>query len=213
MYENNMPKSFVYAAMVVDNFWGTKSLMAMCESTNSKKATIFKWPITFIDFHPCLSVPLCHFVATHPIQRIKSTFRQPGRTVANVNITDQARSATDVDFILVLKRPQTIASLRQDPPLDLSFWSFLTFLHHGIEEVERHLLWKFFKKIRRKSWSNVPPKLLACIRFLYKVVHKIGRLRKFNRSREIEFNFLDYLHEIWHTCSACSWLQKMPQIF
>ena len=30
--------------------------------------------------------------------------------------------------------------LRQDPPLDLSFWSFLTFLHHGIEEVERHIL-------------------------------------------------------------------------
>ena len=27
-------------------------------------------------------------------------------------------------------------------PLDLSFWSFLTFLHHGIEEVERHVLWK-----------------------------------------------------------------------
>ena len=81
--------------------------------------------------------------------------------------------------------------LRQDPPpLDLSFWSFLTFLHHGIEEVERHLLWKFYKQIRRKSWSNVPPKLLACIGFLYKVVHKIGRLRKFNRSREIEFNFL-----------------------
>ena len=35
----------------------------------------------------------------------------------------------------------------------------------------------------------MPRKLLACIRFLYKVVHKIGRLRKFNRSREIEFNF------------------------
>ena len=26
--------------------------------------------------------------------------------------------------------------------------------------------------------------------FVYKVVHKIGCLRKFNRSREIEFNFL-----------------------
>ena len=78
----------------------------------------------------------------------------------------------------------------KDHPLDLSFWSFLTFLHHGIEEVERHLLWKFYKKIQRKSWSNVQPKLLACIGFLYKVVHKIGRLRKFNRSREIEFNFL-----------------------
>ena len=74
-------------------------------------------------------------------------------------------------------------------PLDLSFWSFLTFLHHRIEKVERHLLWKFHKKIRRKSWSNEPLKLLAYIRFLYKVVHKIGRLRKFNRSREIEFNF------------------------
>ena len=36
----------------------------------------------------------------------------------------------------------------------------------------------------------MPPKLLACIRFLYKVVHKVGRLRKFSRSREIEFNFL-----------------------
>ena len=33
----------------------------------------------------------------------------------------------------------------------------------------------------------MPPKLLARIRFLYKVVHKIGRLRKFNRAREIEF--------------------------
>ena len=34
----------------------------------------------------------------------------------------------------------------------------------------------------------MPPKLLACIRFLYKVVHKIGGLRKFNCAREIEFN-------------------------
>ena len=83
-----------------------------------------------------------------------------------------------------------VLDLRQDPPpLDLSFWSFLTFLHYGIEKVERHLMLKFHKKIQRKSWSNVPSKLLACIRFLYKVVHKNGRLRKFNRSREIEFNF------------------------
>ena len=86
---------------------------------------------------------------------------------------------TYVKFIFLRTSP-----LRQDP-LDLSFWSFLTFLHHGIEEVKRHLLWKFYKRIRRKSWSNVPPKLVACIGFLYKVVHKIGRLRKFNRSRGI----------------------------
>ena len=35
----------------------------------------------------------------------------------------------------------------------------------------------------------MPLKFLACIRFPYKVVHKNGRLRKFNRAREIEFNF------------------------
>ena len=36
------------------------------------------------------------------------------------------------------------------------------------------------------AWRIV---LLVCIRFLYKVVHKNGRLRKFNRARQIEFNF------------------------
>ena len=79
--------------------------------------------------------------------------------------------------------------IKAGPPW-FEFLVIFDFLHPGIEEVERHLLWKYYKKIRRKSWSNVPPKLLTCIRFLYKVVHKIGRLRKFNRSLEIEFNFL-----------------------
>ena len=75
---------------------------------------------------------------------------------------------------------------------------------------------KIHKKIQRKSWSNVPTKSLAYIRFLYKVVHKIGRLRKFNCSSEIEFNFfnrLDYLYETWHTCSSCSWLQNVASDF
>ena len=58
-----------------------------------------------------------------------------------------------------------------------------------MEKVEGHLVWKLHKKIQRESWSNVPRKLLACIGFLHKVVHKIGRLRKFNHSREIEFTF------------------------
>ena len=35
-------------------------------------------------------------------------------------------------------------------PLDLSIWSFLTFLHDGIETVEGHLLQKLHKKIQRK---------------------------------------------------------------
>ena len=51
---------------------------------------------------------------------------------------------------------------------------------------------KTAQKIQRKvACSNVPLKLLACtcIGILYKVVQKIGHLRKFNRTREIEFNF------------------------
>ena len=41
-----------------------------------------------------------------------------------------------------------------------------------------------------------------------------GRLRKFNRAREIEFNFfirLDYLYETWHT--SCSWLPNVVSDF
>ena len=45
---------------------------------------------------------------------------------------------------------------------------------------------KITEKIQRKSCSNVSPKLH---RVFIQSVHKNGRLRKFNRSREIEFNF------------------------
>ena len=45
-------------------------------------------------------------------------------------------------FLKCRERTTCPNPLRQDtpPPLDLGFWSFLTFLHRGIEEVERHLL-------------------------------------------------------------------------
>ena len=78
-------------------------------------------------------------------------------------------------------------SLRQDP-LDLSFWSFLTFLHHGIDDVEGHFSENFTKKFKGKV-GQMCHLVLACIGFLYKVVHKSGRLRKFNGAREIAFNF------------------------
>ena len=58
------------------------------------------------------------------------------------------------------------------PPPWFEFLVIFDFLHHGIEKVKRHLLWKFHKKNQRKSWSNVPPKLLACLRFVYKVVDR-----------------------------------------
>ena len=78
--------------------------------------------------------------------------------------------------------------LKAGPPW-FEFLVIFDFLHHNIAKVERHFLWKFHWKIQRKGWSNAPPKLLACIRFPYKVVHKNGRLQKFSRAREIEFNF------------------------
>ena len=71
---------------------------------------------------------------------------------------------------------ELLLPLKSRTPL-IWIFSFLTFLHQGIEDVERHLLWKFHKRMQRKSWSNGPQKLLACIRFLYKVVHKNGRTR------------------------------------
>ena len=78
--------------------------------------------------------------------------------------------------------------LMQDP-LDLSFWSFLTFLHNGIQKVERHFLWKFHKKNSKEKLVKCATEVARLHRVSYKVVHKIGRLRKFNHAREIEFNF------------------------
>ena len=42
-------------------------------------------------------------------------------------------------FFYYIEESPPIRTLLLDP-LDLSFWSFLTFLHHGMEEVERYLL-------------------------------------------------------------------------
>ena len=69
----------------------------------------------------------------------------------------------------------------------LIIFDFFTPSYRGSREASSA---KIAKDIQRKTWSNAPSKLLACIGFLYKVVHKIGRLRKFNRARKIEFNLL-----------------------
>ena len=63
------------------------------------------------------------------------------------------------------------------------FWPSFTFLHHGIEKVERSLVWKPHKKFKKKVGQICQPKLGTCIGFLYKIVHNIGCLRKFNRTR------------------------------
>ena len=125
-------------------------------------------------------VPPC---SNHPVQMLHSLIWQLEFRILD-RFTNKSERLTTSTTLAFQKK-----YLRQDP-LIWVFGHFLNFLRHGIENVERHLVWKLHRKIQRKSWSNVLPKLLACIGFLYKVVHKIGRLRKFNRSREIEFNFL-----------------------
>ena len=96
------------------------------------------------------------------------------------------------------------ATLRQDP-LIWVFGHFFDFFalwyRRGREASSVKILYKKFE-----SWSNVPPKLLACIGFPYKVVHKIGHLRKFNRSREIEFNFLPLGLSPWNLAHLFSML-------
>ena len=64
------------------------------------------------------------------------------------------------------------------------------------------------------SLCFMPPKLLACIGFFCKVVLKIGRLRKFNRSREIEFNFLSaWTISMKFGPLVHSWLQTVASDF
>ena len=41
--------------------------------------------------------------------------------------------------------------IKAGPPLIWVFGHFFTFLHHGIEEIERHLLLKFYKKNSKKK--------------------------------------------------------------
>ena len=81
--------------------------------------------------------------------------------------------------------------LKAGPPLDLSFWSFLTFFapwyRRGREASSVKLFLKNSKETLVKCATEVAR--LHRVSMLYKVVHKIGRLRKFNRSHEIEFNF------------------------
>ena len=49
--------------------------------------------------------------------------------------------------------------------------------------------------------------------FLYKVVHKISRLRKFNRSREIEINFLTAWTKFGTLVQHAPGYKTLPQFF
>ena len=62
----------------------------------------------------------------------------------------------------------------------------------------------------------MPPKLLACEGFLHKVVHAVGRLGKFDLTREIEFNFLtawNFTMKLGPLVHHAHGHKKMPRIY
>ena len=97
------------------------------------------------------------------------------------------------------------------------FGHFWLFLRHGIEEKKRsifceHRLKKFNGKVGQMRQRNTS---LASVGFLHKVVHQNSRLWKFNRAREIEFNFITAwtismkLGRIVHHVPGCKTLPKI----
>ena len=77
------------------------------------------------------------------------------------------------------------------PSLSLSL-SLSLFLSHTKKHAHKHTQERGPDKhvlASLQSFLNIS--INQSIRFLYKVVHKIGRLRKFNRARVIEFNFFN----------------------
>ena len=77
-------------------------------------------------------------------------------------------------------------SIRQDP-LELSFWSFLTFFApwygRSREASSVKISYNNSKEMLVKYATEVAD--VHRVFFLYKVVYKNGRLRKFNGAREI----------------------------
>ena len=117
------------------------------------------------------------------------------------------------DHSFGLKRIGFVAR-KQDPPPPPPVWFeflvifFLLFAPlYTPEEVERHLLWKPHKTIQRKSWSNVPPKLLAYMISTQSCTQNWSSSKV--QSRSAECNRLKYHHETWRTYSSCSWLQNI----
>ena len=83
----------------------------------------------------------------HSASRAAVVWRRTWWSCSSFTVVYALFSLKGREYFLVYDNISTLNSspstLRHDP-LDLSFWSFLTFLHHGIEEIERHLLWKFY---------------------------------------------------------------------
>ena len=108
-----------------------------------------------------------------------------------------------------------VSSWMQDHPLDLSFWSFLTFLHHGIEKVERHLLWNFIKKFERKVGQMCHRSCLLTRSFYTKLYTKSAVSESSIALGRLNLTFFTAwtnFMKLGKTCSSCSissWLSEL----
>ena len=159
------------------------------------------------------------FLAEYSSPRTTSTIVTASsgcRCLWGTHVGGYAKTRYRVGHGLCLPIRKTMNVEERQDPLDLSFWSFFTFLHHGIEDNERHLLWKFYQKNSKEK--------------LVKRATEVARLHKVSiqsctqkrpspkvQSRSGDWIWLfyriDYLYETWHTCSSCSWLQKVASDF
>ena len=103
---------------------------------NGEAAYIANARTFHIFFAVCLTVLRSNFeIEPPPSDTTKKKAFRSQLTFLKCSVTFRRRRVNET-FDLILC--DDFFFLRQDP-LDLSFWSILTFLHHGIEEIERHL--------------------------------------------------------------------------
>ena len=112
-----------------------------------------------------------------------------------------------LEYLILHDGCNRLMALNGRTPLDLSFWSFLTFLRHGTEEVERHLLWKFHEKNSKEKlvkWATEVAHLRRVS--IQSCTQKRPSPKVQWRSRYlIQLCYrLDYLYHTCHTCSSCN---------
>ena len=139
------------------------------EPQRDRRSSSLQWCSRILD--TCASAPCDMFVrgwrrASCQAPRSQETWWRASPPLRSYTPpqTSAWRDSSPRDEIEPTALPMGVLLKAGPPPLDLSFWSFLTFLHHGIEEVERQLLWKFYKK-------NSKEKLVKC-------ATEVGRLHR-----------------------------------
>ena len=107
-------------------------------------------------------------------------------------------------------------NLRQDPPLDLSFWPFLTFFAPWYRRsIETSSVKTSQKNSKQKLVKCATEVARLCKVSIQSCTQNRPSLKIQSRSGDwiSLFYRLDYLYETWHTCSSYSWLQNVASDF